>query len=219
MSNANQETQENRMEQLQASHRARLDGSILHNLNKDSVQFQEILPNCDRAPKKQVNQQPKQTITDAVTPQPNSYLNYATQLLEQMRGVYASSWDPCSCGSAPGWYGGYNHFYDPCSGTTDIPPVNNCPPFDCNSNSCCNDSQFMPKPSKPSVPDYSCGTTTYYDDCAYQLKKVTEQLDRIEMMTKEMYAANQQLFSHLIAFYSQATSTSTTSNDNTNTSC
>lgn len=45
---------------------------------------------------------------------PESYLNYAAQLLEQMRGVYGSSWDNCSCGSS--WHGGHNHFYDPCSG-------------------------------------------------------------------------------------------------------
>ncbi len=74
-------------------HRARLDGSILQNLsNKDAVQFREVMPN--RPPQPQTAQAPQQQGI------PASYLNYAEQLLEQMRGVYASSWDNCGCGTA-----------------------------------------------------------------------------------------------------------------------
>ena len=113
------------MEQLQAGHRARLDGSILQNFNKDSVQFREVLPNRPPQRPQQPQQQPQQPQQQI----PESYLNYAAQLLEQMRGVYGSSWDNCGCGSS--WHGGHNHFYDPCSGADAAPPSCGCPVFDC----------------------------------------------------------------------------------------
>lgn len=191
MSEESKVTREDIMEQLQAGHRARLDGSFLQNLNKDAVQFREVLPN--RPPQ----QPPMQGI-------PESYLHYAQQLLEQMRGVYASSWENCGCGSS--WHGGHNHFYDPCSGAEAAPPSYGCPMYDC-SNTCCNDSYPPQKPPKPScpppMPDCNCGTATYYDDCAYKLQQLIDQLNRIETMTKEMYLTNQQLFSYIIEYYNK----------------
>lgn len=205
MSDESKVTREDIMEQLQAGHRARLDGSILQNLNKDSVQFCEVLPNRPA-------QRPQQPQQAQQSPQiPESYLNYAAQLLEQMRGVYGSSWDNCNCGSS--WHGGHNHFYDPCSGA-DVAPSCGCPVFDC-SNTCCNDNFVPPRPPKPQppcpppMPDCSCGcgTTTYYDDCAYKLQQLCDQLDRIESMTKEMYLTNQQLFSYIIEYYNNFVAT------------
>ena len=209
MSDESKVTHEDIMEQLQAGHRARLEGSMLQNFNKDSVQFQEVMPN--RAPQ----QQAQQTKQPQANPMPDSYLNYAAQLLEQMRGVYASSWDNCSCGSSPAWHGGHNHFYDPCSGA-DVPPMSSCPNFDCNTNTCCNDTVFVQQPPRPPMQGGGCGTTTFYDDCAFKLEKISDQLSRIETMTSEMYAANQQLFSYLIEFYSKATATSTANNTTSN---
>ena len=46
MSDESKITKEDILEQMQAGHRARLDGSILQNLgNKDAVQFREVMPN------------------------------------------------------------------------------------------------------------------------------------------------------------------------------
>ncbi len=159
---------------------ARLDGSILQNFNKDSVQFREVLPNRPPQRPQQPQQQPQQPQQQI----PESYLNYAAQLLEQMRGVYGSSWDNCGCGSS--WHGGHNHFYDPCSGADAAPPSCGCPVFDCTSNTCCNDNFVPPRPKpQPPMPDCGCGTTTYYDDCAYKLQQLCDQLNRIESMTKK----------------------------------
>lgn len=215
MSDENHVTKEDLMEQLQAGHRARLDGTLLQTLskdtpNRDSVQFHQVMPNggasYQPAQQQAIQTEPK---TEAI---PESYLNYAAQLLEQMRSVYASSWDNCSCGSSPSWSGGHNHFYDPCSGA-DNPPTSSCPVYDCN-NTCCSDPcpskpSKPPKPPKPPYhPEYpdcgcGCGTTTYYDDCAYKLQKISDQLTRIETMTKEMYAVNQQLASYIIEYYNK----------------
>ncbi len=205
MSDESKVSKEDILEQLQAGHRARIDGSMLQSLNNDAVQFHEVMPdqtmvNRDRSVP-QMEAQPEQAV-------PESYLNYAAQLLEQMRGVYASSWENCGCSSNGGWHGGHNHFYDPCSGA-DVPPMSNCPVYDC-SNTCCNDHPCPPpKPPKPPKPPYhpdhdcGCGTTTYYDDCAYKLQKMSDQLTRIETMTKEMYAVNQQLASYIIEYYNK----------------
>ena len=221
MSDDNNLSKEDIMEQLQAGHRARLDGSMLQNWNKDTVQFHEVMPGVTNqsvpsqngANRGTASQQPQnmqaETQAQAI---PENYLNYAAQLLEQMRSVYASSWDNCSCGSTPSWSGGHNHFYDPCSGA-DNPPSSSCPVYDCN-NTCCADPcpPKPPKPPKPQKPPYhpdypdcgcGCGTTTYYDDCAYKLQKISDQLTRIETMTKEMYAVNQQLASYIIEYYNK----------------
>ena len=130
---------------------------------------------------------------------PDSYFNYAAQLLEQMRGVYSTSWDSCSNGST--WHGGHNHFYNPCSGA-DVPPSHQCPTYDCTKTCGCLNPPPQPVPHPP-VHDHTCsgGTTTYYDDCAYKLQKICDQLNRIETMTNEMYSTNQQLFSYLIEYY------------------
>jgi len=61
-----------------------------------------------------------------------------------------------------------------------------------------------PQPAPyPPMHDQTCngGTATYYDDCAYKLQKISDQLNRIETMTNEMYNMNQQLFSYLIEYY------------------
>ena len=80
MSDESKITKEDILEQMQAGHRARLDGSILQNLsNKDAVQFREVMPN--RPPQPQTAQAPQQQGI------PASYLNYAEQLLEQMRAL------------------------------------------------------------------------------------------------------------------------------------
>ena len=62
------------------------------------------------------------------------------------------------------------------------------------------------------MPDCGCGTTTYYDDCAYKLQQLCDQLNRIESMTKEMYLTNQQLFSYIIEYYNNFIATSNTGN-------
>ncbi len=204
MSDESKVSKDDILEQLQAGHRARIDGSMLQSLNKDAVQFQEVMP--DQAVVSQMGVNPE--ANRAAQPEaavPESYLNYAAQLLEQMRGVYASSWDNCSCGSNGSWHGGHNHFYDPCSGA-DVPPVSNCPVYDCN-NTCCNDKPPVhhkpPKPPYHPEPDCGCGTTTYYDDCAYKLQKMSDQLTRVETMTNEMYAVLQQLASYIIEYYNK----------------
>ena len=182
------------LEQMQAGHRARIDGSMLENWNKDAVQFQQVVPGGASAG--ETEQQP-----DCENSQPDSYRTYASKLLEEMRGVYASSWEDCSCGSSPAWKGGHNHFYDPCSGA-DNPPPSSCPVYDCD-NTCCNDHHpqhpHHPKPPRPPNPPYypeldcGCGTTTCYDDDSYYLKKMSDQLNRIEALTKEIYAVSQQI--------------------------
>ena len=65
------------LEQMQAGHRARIDGSMLENWNKDAVQFQQVVPEGASA--------------GEAEQQPDSYRTYASKLLEEMRGVYASS--------------------------------------------------------------------------------------------------------------------------------
>lgn len=186
-------------EQLQAGHRARIEGAMLENWNKDAVQFQEVKPDGAQA------EQP-QTREETETSQPESYRTYASKLLEEMRGVYASSWEDCSCGSTPSWKGGHNHFYDPCSGA-DTPASSGCPVYDC-TNSCGCDSHHPPVPPRPPKPpkppyhpetDCGCGSTTYYDDCAYKLQKMSDQLTRIEAMTKEIYAFTQQISAYGIS--------------------
>lgn len=197
MSEESKVTREDIMEQLQAGHRARLDGGFLQNMNKDTVQFREVLPNRPTQPQGKQSRMPE------------NYLNYAAQLLEQMRGVYGCSWDDACNGSV--WHGGHNHFYDPCSGADSAPPSCGCPNFDCTSNTCCNDNFYPskpPRPQKPSCPPTSncgcgCDTVTYYDDCAYKLQQLSDQLNRIEAMTKEMYLGNQQLYSYVIEYYNQ----------------
>ncbi len=194
MSDESKVSRDDILDQLQAGHRARIDGQMLQNLNKDAVQFHEVMP--DRNAAQPAEEQPEQTM-------PESYLNYAAQLLEQMRGVYASSWENCGCGSTSSWHGGHNHFYDPCSGA-DNPPQSNCPVYDC-ENTCCSDNHHghHPKPPKPPYhpePDCGCGTTTYYNDCAYKLQKVSDQLNRVENLVKENYALNQQLASYIIEY-------------------
>ncbi len=198
MSDESKVTKEDIMEQLQAGHRARLDGSVLQNFNKDSVQFREVVPNRPM----QMPQPPQPGV-------PESYLNYAAQLLEQMRGVYGSSWDNCSCGSS--WHGGHNHFYDPCSGADATPPSCGCPVFDCDTNVCCNEHHHHHHPQPPCpppMPDCGCNTTTYYDDCAYRLQQLCDQLNRIESITKEMYTTNQQLLSYIVEYCNKLVSSS-----------
>ena len=212
MSDESKVTREDIMEQMQAGHRARIDGTTLQNLNKDSVQFHEVMPNrgqYQQPIQPQAAKQPQQEQN-----MPESYLNYAAQLLEQMRGVYASSWENCECGSSPAWHGGHNHFYDPCSGAAN-PPVSSCPVYDCNSNTCCNDNFYAAKPPRPPHhPMQDCGTTTFYDDCAYKLQKMSDQLTRIETMTQDMYAVNQQLATYIIEYYNKFISSQTTSGNN-----
>ena len=118
------------LEQMQAGHRARIDGAMLENWNKDAVLFQQIVPEAAAITEAEPQPEPENQ-------QPDSYRSYASKLLEEMRGVYASSWDDCSCGSSPSWKGGHNHFYDPCSGA-DNPPPSDCPVYDCD-NTCCHD--------------------------------------------------------------------------------
>jgi len=189
-------------EQLQAGHRSRMNGAMMQGLGTGNVQFHEVLP--DEA---YVKQSPEETDTAVAadtsatreSSMPDSYFNYAAQLLEQMRGVYSTSWDSCSNGST--WHGGHNHFYNPCSGA-DVPPSHQCPTYDCTNTCGCMNPPPQPAPHPP-VHDHTCsgGTTTYYDDCAYKLQKICDQLNRIETMTNEMYSTNQQLFSYLIEYY------------------
>ena len=202
MSEESKVTQADIMEQLQAGHRARVDGSMLQNFNKDAVQFREVVPNrsAQQAQPMQMPEPPQPGV-------PESYLNYAAQLLEQMRGVYASSWDSsgsnCSSSCDGSWHGGHNHFFDPCSGA-DVAPTPSCPPFDCSKPVCCNEHHHHhPKPqppscSTPSWSDCSCGTTTYYDDWGFKLQQLCDQLNRIEGMTKDILMTHQQLFSYLV---------------------
>lgn len=209
-------TREDIMEQLQAGHRARLDGGFLQNFNKDSVQFREVLPNRPQQ-QPQPPQPPQQNM-------PESYLNYAAQLLEQMRGVYGSSWDNCGCSST--WHGGHNHFYDPCSGADAAPASCGCPVYDCNSNVCCNDNFCKPAcpPPQPACcptpkPDCGCGTTTYYDDWGFKLQQLCDQMNRIESMTKEIYMTNQQLFSYIIEYYNNFIASNNTSKASNSNDC
>lgn len=203
MSEESKVTREDIMEQLQAGHRARLDGSMLQNFNKDAVQFREVVPNRPTQPA-----QPMQMPEPPQPGVPESYLNYAAQLLEQMRGVYASSWDntgsSCTSSCDSSWHGGHNHFFDPCSGA-DVMPTPSCPPFDCSQPVCCNDMHHHPKPQPPtcSTPSWpstmpECSTTTFWNDWAFKLQQICDQLNRIENMTKEMHMTHQQLFSYLI---------------------
>ena len=191
-------------EQLQAGHRSRMNGTLLQGLNMNNVQFHEVLPDSSFAAQPLEQTAPADSAVRTVEPvtseaMPENYLNYAAQLLEQMRGVYSTSWDSCSNGST--WHGGHNHFYNPCSGA-DVPPSHQCPTYDCTNTCGCLNPPPQPAPHPP-VHDHTCsgGTTTYYDDCAYKLQKICDQLNRIETMTSEMYSTNQQLFSYLIEYY------------------
>ena len=192
-------------EQLQAGHRSRM--------NMNNVLFHEVQPDESyvmkaEAEKAEQNKEEEGAASDTMqkpmrsqdTMMPESYLNYAAQLLEQMRGVYSTSWDSCSNGSI--WHGGHNHFYNPCSGADVVSPQShNCPTYDC-SNQCGCASSPQPAPY-PAAHEHTChgGTATYYDDCAYKLQKICDQLNRIEAMIGEMYSTNQQLFSYLIEYY------------------
>lgn len=201
-------------EQLQAGHRSRMNGSVLQGLQNNNVQFHEVMPDASYLETVQqaeeprmsaVEENPRSAESNASATMPESYLNYAAQLLEQMRGVYSTSWDSCANGST--WHGGHNHFYNPCSGADVTPPSHNCPTYDCN-NSCGCLNPPTPQPT-PYPASYDCGcqsgTATYYDDCAYKLQKISDQLNRIETMTNEMYSTNQQLFSYLIEYYNVMT--------------
>ena len=199
-------TTESLAEQLQAGHRSRMNGNLQQGLNMNNIQFYEVTP--DAAYQMQTTNDTcmnvsdmadriaESTISDAM---PESYLNYAAQLLEQMRSVYSSSWDSCANGGT--WHGGHNHFYNPCSGA-DVPPSHSCPVYDCTNTCGCMNPSPQPAPYPP-MHDQTCngGTATYYDDCAYKLQKISDQLNRIETMTNEMYNMNQQLFSYLIEYY------------------
>ena len=190
-------TKEELLEQLQAEHQARLDNTAQKGQTGDyrTVQYQDLASNA-----------PEKKITPPQPNVPESYLNYAAQLLEQMRSVYGSSWNNCSCGSH--WHGGYQHFYDPCSGA-DVPPPS-CPPPDCNSNLCCKDNTFPNKPVyPPPTPDCGCGTVTYYDDCAYKLQQLSDQMKRVETMTEEMYTLNQQLYRFVVEYLQKLLQTGT----------
>ena len=180
------------LDQMQAGHRARLDGQMLQNLKNEAVQFHEVMP-----------ERSLQEESAMESSMPESYLNYAAQLLEQLRGVYASSWESCGCSSKPSWNGGYNHFYDPCSGA-DNPPPNPCQPFDCSQPVCCNEYHQHSKPA-PKPDANGCGTKTYYDDCSYKLQKISDQLNRVEAMTKEIYNANQQIAGYLAEYMRKLT--------------
>lgn len=189
-------------EQLQAGHRSRLNGTTLQGIRLNNVQFHEVLPDATYSNAPQESEEPQAIVeqnrsTDAIMPE--AYLNYAAQLLEQMRGVYSTSWDTCSNGGT--WHGGHNHFYNPCNGV-DVPPTYGCPTYDCTNTCGCNNVP-QPAPVPPAAPEYTCagGTATYYDDCAYKLQKISDQLSHIETMTNEMYSTNQQLFSYLIEYY------------------
>lgn len=198
-------------EQLQAGHRSRMNGTMLQGLNPNNVQFHEVLP--DPSYENQLSElqaiQEQPAIREEISSRnaepsvsggmPESYFNYAAQLLEQMRGVYSSSWDSCSNGSS--WHGGHNHFYNPCSGA-DVPPNHNCPVYDCTNTCGCLNPPPQPAPCPP-LANSGCsgGTATYYDDCAYKLQKVSDQLNHMEKTLNEMYSSNQQLFSYLIEYY------------------
>ncbi len=204
MTDTSKASQSDILEQLQAGHRARIDGAMLENWNKEAVVFQQVTPEDTGT------SEPAQPVENMESTQPESYRSYASRLLEEMRGVYASSWDECSCGSNPAWKGGHNHFYDPCSGA-DNPPASECPVYDCD-NSCCGNAHHSPKPPRPPKPpkppyypeqDCGCGTTTYYDDCAYKLQKMSDQLTRMEAMLQELYSFNQQLAGYCINAYSK----------------
>ena len=192
-------TAETLAEQLQAGHRSRL--------NKSDVLFHEVQPDETYLNKVYAEQtKPEQKVEESDTMRsaeqviPDSYLNYAAQLLEQMRGVYSTSWDSCSNGNT--WHGGHNHFYNPCSGADVVQSSHNCPVYDCTNQCGCNQPpQFAAQPPYPVTHCGDNSTATYYDDCAYQLQKMTDQLNRMEVMLSEMYSTNQQLFSYLIEYY------------------
>lgn len=194
--NQPESTAETLTDLLQAGHRSRMNGTVLQGLNMNNVQFHQVMPDesCESC-------QNMQETNNTEPSMPESYLNYAAQLLEQMRGVYSTSWDNCANGTT--WHGGHNHFYNPCSGA-DVPPSQSCPVYDC-TNTCGCGSSPQPAPYPP-MHEHTChgGTATYYDDCAYKLQKISDQLNRIETMTSEMYTINQQLFSYLIEYYNTA---------------
>lgn len=190
-------------EQLQAGHRSRVNGTMLQGMQMNNVQFHEVMPDeafinsagpMGNPVSNQMQEERQEAVQEPVRGaeqvMPESYLNYAAQLLEQMRGVYSSSWDNCSSGST--WHGGHNHFYNPCSGA-DLPPSHGCPVYDCTNTCGCNAAVAQPAAPQPAA--------TFYDDCAYLLQKICDQLNRIETMTSEMYTTNQQLFSYLIEYY------------------
>lgn len=198
------DTQPDLAELLEAGHRSRMNGTMMQGLTTGNVKFHEIMPDDTASAAAHETNDCLTTLKDSPTRstddyRPESYLQYAAQLLEQMRGVYSTSWDNCSNGNS--WNGGYNHFYNPCSGA-DIPQSHNCPVYDCtNTCGCLN----PPPPNGAYPPSHDCGctggTATYYDDCAYKLQKLNDQINRIETMISEMYATNQQLFSYLIEYY------------------
>ncbi len=205
-------------EQLQAGHRSRMSSNMMQGMHLNQVQFHEVMPDetflntnqfsAQPAQEREVTAPAAQEESRAAAIMPESYLNYAAQLLEQMRGVYSTSWDSCSNGGT--WHGGHNHFYNPCSGA-DVPPSHNYPVYDCTNTCGCGSVAPAVKPAPYSPTPSTCGgTTTYYDDCAYQLQKMGDQLNRIETMTNEMYAANQQLFSYLIEYYNAMMTTGKT---------
>lgn len=198
------ESQTDLAEQLQAGHRSRINGAMIQGMTAGNIQFHEVMPNdnykASEPLKESLSAEPEEYTMRGEEPSiPESYLNYAAQLLEQMRGVYSSSWDSCSNGGS--WHGGHNHFYNPCGGT-DMPPSHNCPVNDCTNTCGCLNPPPQPAPCSP-IQDHTCngGTATFYDDCAYHLQKISDQLNRIEQMISEMYATNQQLFSYLIEYY------------------
>ena len=61
------------LEQMQAGHRARIDGAMLENWNKDAVQFQQVVP--EGASAGETEQQP-----DCENSQPDRYRTYASKL-------------------------------------------------------------------------------------------------------------------------------------------
>lgn len=196
-------TAETLTEQLQAGHRSRMNGAALQGIRLNNVQFHEVMPDVTYLQTAQEQNKDTQTTTEqsrtVENGMPEAYLNYAAQLLEQMRGVYSTSWDNCSNGGT--WHGGHNHFYNPCGGA-EVPPISGCPTYDC-TNTCGCDVVPQPTPYPPTALEHTCtgGTMTYYDDCAYKLQKISDQLSHIETMTNEMYSTNQQLFSYLIEYY------------------
>ena len=186
-------------EQLQAGHRSRM--------NMNNILFHEVQPDeayvikAEAEKIKEEQQKTEEPMRTADSAIPESYLNYAAQLLEQMRSVYSTSWDSCSNGST--WHGGHNHFYHPCSGADVVSSSHPCPVYDCTNQCGCGATpQPIPAPQN-SVLNSGCSgsTATYYDDCAYQLQKLSDQLNRMEVMLSEMYSTNQQLFSYFIEYY------------------
>ena len=200
-------TAETLAEQLQAGHRSRMnmDQVLFYEVQPDAAYLSEHLSERKSEAESAKEEAKEDVMRSTEATMPESYLHYAAQLLEHMRGVYSTSWDSCSNGST--WHGGHNHFYNPCSGADVIPPNHNCPVYDCTNQCGCN---TVPQPV--TQPPVNCGctgnTATYYDDCAYHLQKMTDQLNRIEAMLGEMYSSNQQLFSYLIEYYNTAVGTS-----------